>query len=71
MNKLFLTIGGRRFFLTCVTQVVSVWLLWYEKLTPEAYAAIIIASVAAYITGNTMQKNQSQPTEYLGRNETW
>lgn len=53
---IFETVGGRRFFLTCSTQAVSSWLLWYDKLTPEAYSMIILGTVAVYIAGNTTQK---------------
>ena len=53
---IFDTIGGRRFFLTCTTQVISSGLLWYGKLTSEAYSMIILGTVAVYIAGNTYQK---------------
>lgn len=53
---IFESIGGRRFFLTCTTQAISSALLWYAKLTPDAYSLIILGTVAAYIAGNTTQK---------------
>ena len=52
----FDTIGGRKFLLTCTTQIVSSALLWYDKLTPDAYSMIILGTVAVYIAGNTYQK---------------
>ena len=50
------TIGGRRFLLTLITQGVSSYLLWYGKLTADAYSMVILGSVGAYIAGNTVQK---------------
>ena len=58
---IFDTIGGRRFFLTCTTQVISSALLWYGKLTSEAYSMIILGTVAVYIAGNTYQKTKEPP----------
>lgn len=58
---MFESIGGRRFFLTCTTQAVSSMLLWYGKLTPEAYSMIILGTVAVYIAGNTTQKIRGTP----------
>ena len=52
---MFTTIGGRRFLLTCSTQIISSWLLWSSKLTSEAYSMIILGTVAAYIAGGTYQ----------------
>ena len=52
-------IGGRRFLLTVASGTVASLLQWHGKLDPAglAYAAIIASTVAAYITGNVMQKN--------------
>lgn len=58
---IFESIGGRRFFLTCTTQAISSVLLWYSKLTPDAYSLIILGTVAAYIAGNTTQKVKGTP----------
>ena len=55
MKALYETIGGRRFLLTCTTQVISSWLLWYGKLTPDAYSMIILGTVAVYIGAGTYQ----------------
>ena len=57
------TVGGRRFILTCTTQVISSWLLWYAKLTPEAYSMIILGTVAAYIAGASYQNVKGKTGE--------
>ena len=49
-------LGGRRFLLTVGCGVVTSALCWFGKISGEVYAAVIIATVAAYITGNTSQK---------------
>lgn len=50
--------GGRRFFMAIGAGVVASVLQWFGKLDPAgtAYAAIVLGTVAAYITGNTTQK---------------
>ena len=52
---MFTTIGGRRFLLTCSTQILSSWLLYSGHLTSDAYSMIILGTVAAYIAGGTYQ----------------
>lgn len=57
------TMGGRRFLLALGAGVVATFLQWFGKLDPAgtSYAAIVIATVASYITGNVMEgkKNAS------------
>lgn len=48
--------GGRRFLMTMGCGVATTALTWFEKISGEIYAAVIIATVAAYITGNGVQK---------------
>lgn len=55
MRPIYDTIGGRRFLLTCTTQAISSLLLWYDKLTPDAYSMIILGTVAVYIGAGTYQ----------------
>lgn len=50
------SIGGRRFVLTIGCGIVCTVLVWNSKISDEVFAAVIIATVAAYITGNTTQK---------------
>jgi predicted metal-binding transcription factor (methanogenesis marker protein 9) len=48
--------GGRRFLLSLGAGVVSAILVWYGKITDAIYRDVVLATVAAYITGNTYQK---------------
>lgn len=41
----------KRFFLTLGCGVITTALVWFAKITPEVYAATIIATVGAYIGG--------------------
>ena len=60
-RAMYETVGGRRFLLTVMTQIVSSWLLWYGKLTSEAYSMIILGTVAVYISGTTYEKTKAKP----------
>ena len=53
---MFEHIGGRRFFMTMGCAVMATGLLWFGKIDPLVFRDIVIATVAAYITGNTIQK---------------
>lgn len=48
--------GGRRFLLVVSTQISLTALQWAGKLGDETFGLVIIATVGAYITGNTLQK---------------
>lgn len=49
-------IGGRRFALTVGCGIVCTVLVWHGKISGEVFATVILGTVAAYITGNTVQK---------------
>ena len=51
-------LGGRRFVLTACCGAVTSLLQWFGKLDPagSTYALVVVGTVGAYITGNTMQK---------------
>lgn len=53
--------GGRRFVLTIVSGAGTFLLVWLGKISGEIYATVTIATVAAYITGNTTQKIKAPP----------
>lgn len=50
-------IGGRRFVLALGAGVVTSVLQWFGKLDPAgaAYGAVILGTVAAFITGNVAE----------------
>lgn len=48
--------GGRRFLLTVATQISVTALVWFAKISDDVYSVVVLATVAAYITGNTIQK---------------
>ena len=53
------SIGGRRFLLTMVSGAGTWVLCWFGKIDGGVYSAATIATVAAYIAGNTIQKAQA------------
>ena len=58
MRAVIESTGGRRFLLALGAGVATTTLQWFGKLDPSGttYAMVIIGTVAAYITGNTVQK---------------
>lgn len=54
-NKLT-ELGGRRFVMTMGCGVACTALVWFAKIDGAIFRDIIIATVAVYIAGNTMQK---------------
>jgi len=50
------TSGGRRFILAVGAGVTCTVLVWFGKITPEVFQWTVLGTVAAYITGNTLQK---------------
>lgn len=58
MRALIESYGGRRFVLALGAGLTTTILQWFGKLDPAGttYAMVIIGTVAAYITGNTVQK---------------
>jgi hypothetical protein len=65
IRKTIETIGGRRFIMAMGAGITSTILQWFGKLDPagNTYAMVVIATVAAYITGNTAQKNAAVTKE--------
>jgi hypothetical protein len=52
--------GGRRFLLALSTNLITAVLVLAGKLGDTVYATVIIATVGAYIAGNTVQKLRGQ-----------
>lgn len=48
--------GGRRFLLALSTNLITAVLVLADKVSDTVYATVIIATVGAYIAGNTLQK---------------
>jgi hypothetical protein len=55
----FQRVGGRRFFLAMGSGIVSTLLAWFGKIDGTAYAAVVIGTVAAYITGGTIDNRSA------------
>jgi len=55
----FNRVGGRRFFLTLGAGVTSTVLVWFGKITGEVYSSIVMATVAAYITGAVTEQHKA------------
>ena len=49
-------VGGRRFVLAMLAQISGNVLVWNGKIGDEVYSVVILATVAAYITGNVAQR---------------
>jgi hypothetical protein len=49
-------LGGRRFLLTLATQVSATALVWFGRISDDVYSVVVLATVGAYIAGNTVQK---------------
>jgi hypothetical protein len=60
----FETIGGRRFLMTMGCGVACTVLVWNAKISDAIFRDIVIATVAAYIAGNVVQKVKApQPAD--------
>ncbi len=60
MGNLIEQFGGRRFLLTLGCGIATTVLTWFAKIDGATYSLVTIATVGAYITGNTYQKTRPQ-----------
>ena len=51
-------IGGRKFALCLLTELITALLVYFGKLDHGAYTTITLAIIGGYITGNVIQKVQ-------------
>ena len=57
----FRAVGGRKFLLALLTLASATALVALSHISDGVYSAVVIATVAAYITGNVVQKTNSPP----------
>ena len=60
MRETLIPYSSRKFVLVLGSGIINALLLWYGKLTPDAYSMIVIATLGAYIAGNVFQKTKEQ-----------
>ena len=60
-SDMMLAVGGRRFLITVGVGLMTAALVWYAKISDSVFRDVIIATVAAYIAGNTIQKIKGPP----------
>lgn len=49
--------GGRKFLVTMVSGLGTFILVFLDKIDPGTYSVVTIATIGAFIAGNTYQKN--------------
>ena len=55
--------GGRRFLMTMGCGIACTVLVWFAKIDGAIFRDIVIATVAVYIAGNTVQKVKAKSQE--------
>lgn len=51
-------IGGRKFLLALLSLASATVLVWTGRIADGVYSAVVIATVAGYVTSNVVQKGQ-------------
>lgn len=63
MSNITDPIGGRKFALCLITEIITAALVYLGKLDHGAYTTITLAVIGGYITGNVIQKVQLTKNE--------
>jgi len=53
--QLLKKLGGRKFALAFFNVLSASLLMWFGKIDPGVYSAVMIANIGAYIAGNVYQ----------------
>jgi hypothetical protein len=73
VNDRLALFGGRRFVLAVLVLLTTAVLRWFEHLDNGSFTAVLIASVCAYIAGDTWQRHgetKADVAKTLGTQET-
>ncbi len=54
--KIIENLGGRRFMMSMLIGISTTLLTYFAKIDGPTYSLVILGTVGAYITGNTIQK---------------
>lgn len=54
-------VGGRKFLVAVFSLSSATLLVWSGHIADGVYSAVVIATAAAYITGNVAQKAVTKP----------
>lgn len=54
--KIIENLGGRRFMMSMLIGISTTLLTYFAKIDGSTYSLVILGTVGAYITGNTIQK---------------
>lgn len=55
-------LGGRRFIMSMLIGLATTVLTYLGKIDGSTYSLVILGTVGAYITGNTLQKVKTNAT---------
>lgn len=60
--KIIENLGGRRFIMSMLVGISCTVLTYLSKIDGGTYSIVILGSIGAYITGNTIQKVKTNAT---------
>ena len=56
MDNTLARLSSRKFILSVLSLISATGLVWAGHISDGVYSAVMLATVAAYITGNVLQK---------------